>query len=45
MARLERRLSRKTERAFKRIQRRQDLAQGRAAAARVVWPEREGGRR
>jgi type IV secretion system protein VirD4 len=39
------RLGRKTERAFKRIQRRQDRAQGRAAAARVVWPEREGGRR
>jgi type IV secretion system protein VirD4 len=43
--RVERRLGRKTERAFKRIQRRQDRAQGRAAAARVVWPEREGGRR
>jgi hypothetical protein len=41
----ERRLGRKTERAFKRIQRRQVRAQGRAAAARVVWPEREGGRR
>jgi type IV secretion system protein VirD4 len=45
VARTERRLGRKTERAFKRIQRRQDRAQGRAAAARVVWPEREGGRR
>jgi type IV secretion system protein VirD4 len=43
--RMERRLGRTTERAFKRIQRRQDRAQGRAAAARVVWPEREGGRR
>jgi type IV secretion system protein VirD4 len=43
--RVERRLGRKTERAFKRIQRRQDREQGRAAAARVVWPEREGGRR
>jgi type IV secretion system protein VirD4 len=43
--RIERRLGRKTERAFKRIQRRQERAQGRAAAARVVWPEREGGRR
>jgi type IV secretory pathway TraG/TraD family ATPase VirD4 len=43
--RVERRLGRKTERAFKRIQRRQDRAQGRAASARVVWPEREGGRR
>jgi integrase len=39
--RVKRRLGRKTERAFKRIQRRQDRAQGRAAA-RVVWPEREG---
>jgi type IV secretion system protein VirD4 len=45
VARVERRLGRKTERAFKRIQRRQDRAQGRAVAARVVWPEREGGRR
>jgi type IV secretion system protein VirD4 len=45
VARVERRLGRKTERAFKRIQRRQDRAQGRAAAARVVWPERERGRR
>jgi type IV secretion system protein VirD4 len=43
--RVERRLGRKTERAFKRLQRRQDREQGRAAAARVVWPEREGGRR
>jgi type IV secretion system protein VirD4 len=43
--RVERRLGRKTERAFKRIQRRQNRAQGRAAAARVVWPQREGGRR
>jgi hypothetical protein len=43
--RTERRLGRKTERAFKRIQRRQDRAQGRKAAARVVWPERDGGRR
>jgi type IV secretion system protein VirD4 len=45
VTRLERRLGGKTERAFKRIQRRQDREQGRAAAARVVWPEREGGRR
>jgi hypothetical protein len=44
-ARVERRLGRRTERAFKRLQRRQDREQGRAAAARVVWPEREGGRR
>jgi type IV secretion system protein VirD4 len=43
--RVERRLGRRTERAFKRLQRRQDHEQGRAAAARVVWPEREGGRR
>jgi type IV secretion system protein VirD4 len=43
--RVERRLGRKTERAFKHRQRRQDRAQGRAAAARVVWPAREGGRR
>jgi type IV secretion system protein VirD4 len=45
VVRLERRLGRKTERAFKRLQRRQARAQGREAAARVVWPEREGGRR
>jgi hypothetical protein len=43
--RVERRLGRTTERAFKRLQRRQDRTQGRAAAARVVWPERGGGRR
>jgi type IV secretion system protein VirD4 len=43
--RVERRLGRKTERAFKRIQRRQDRAQFQKAAAHVVWPEREGGRR
>jgi type IV secretion system protein VirD4 len=41
IVRTERRLGRKTERAFKR---RQDREQGRAVA-RVVWPEREGGRR
>ena len=45
VARTERRLGRKTERAFKRLQRRQDRAQTRKAAARVVWPERDGGRR
>jgi type IV secretion system protein VirD4 len=45
VARVERRLGRKTERAFKRMQRRQMRAQGQEAAARVVWPEREGGRR
>jgi hypothetical protein len=43
--RVERRLGRKTERAFKRIQRRQVREQSQKAAARVVWPEREGGRR
>jgi len=45
VVRTERRLGRKTERAFKRLQRRHDREQGRATAARVVWPEREGGRR
>ena len=45
MARTERRLGRKTERAFKRMQRRQDRAQTQKATARVVWPERDGGRR
>ena len=45
VARTERRLGRKTERAFKRLQRRQDREQTRKAAACVVWPEREGGRR
>jgi type IV secretion system protein VirD4 len=43
--RTERRLGRKTERAFKRLQRRQDRELSQQAAARVVWPEREGGRR
>jgi hypothetical protein len=43
--RVKRRLGRKTERAFKRIQRHQDRQQLQRAAARVVWPEREGGRR
>jgi type IV secretion system protein VirD4 len=45
VARAQRRLGRKTERAFKRIQGRQDREQHHKAAARVVWPEREGGRR
>jgi type IV secretory pathway TraG/TraD family ATPase VirD4 len=45
VARVERRLGRKTERAFKRLQRRHDREQHQRAAARVVWPEREGGRR
>jgi hypothetical protein len=45
LARTERRLGRKTDRGFKRMQRRQDRTQGRKAAARVVWPQREGGRR
>jgi type IV secretion system protein VirD4 len=41
----ERRLGRKTERAFNRIQRQRLRQQGRAAAERTVWLEREGGRR
>jgi type IV secretory pathway TraG/TraD family ATPase VirD4 len=46
VARAERRLGRKTERAFNRMQRRRRREQGQAAAApRVVWPQREGGRR
>jgi type IV secretion system protein VirD4 len=45
VARLERRLGHRTERAFKRLHRRHDREQGRATGARVVWPEREGGRR
>jgi hypothetical protein len=45
LARTQRRLGRKAERAFTRIQRRQRRQQGQAAAARVVWPERKGGRR
>ncbi len=45
VARAQRRLGRKTERAFTRMQRRRLREQGQAAAARVVWPEREGGRR
>ena len=44
VARTEQRLGRKTERAFKHRQRRQVRAQDQAAA-RVVWPDREGGRR
>jgi type IV secretory pathway TraG/TraD family ATPase VirD4 len=39
------RLGRRTERAFKLLQRRRDREQVQRAAARVVWPEREGGRR
>jgi type IV secretion system protein VirD4 len=45
LVRTERRLGRKTERGFKRMERRQDRTQGRQARARVVWPQREGGRR
>jgi hypothetical protein len=45
LARAQRRLGRKTERAFKRMQRRRDREQAQRAAARVVWPQREGGRR
>jgi hypothetical protein len=45
LAGAQRRLGRKAERAFARMQRRWLPDQGQAAAARVVWPEREGGRR
>jgi hypothetical protein len=45
LARAQRRLSRKTERAFERMQRRRLREQDQAAAARVIWPAREGGRR
>jgi type IV secretion system protein VirD4 len=46
VARSERRLGgRKTERTFKRLQRRHDREQARKATARVVWPEQDGGRR
>jgi type IV secretory pathway TraG/TraD family ATPase VirD4 len=45
LARAQRRLGRKTERAFVRMQRRLAHEQGQAATARVVWPQREGGRR
>ena len=44
-ARAARRLGRKTERAFTRMQRRRLREQGQVAKARVVWPQREGGRR
>jgi type IV secretion system protein VirD4 len=42
-ARAERRMGRRTEWAFTRMQRRRLRAQGQAAAARTVWPEQEGG--
>jgi type IV secretion system protein VirD4 len=45
LARTQRRLGRKTERAFVRMQRRRLREQGQAAATRVVWPQREGSRR
>jgi type IV secretion system protein VirD4 len=45
LARAQRRLGRKAERAFTRMQRRRLREQGQAAVARVVWPQREGGRR
>jgi type IV secretion system protein VirD4 len=45
LARAQRRLGRKTERAFTRMQRRRLREHSEAAAARVVWPQREGGRR
>jgi hypothetical protein len=45
LARAQRRLGRKTERAFTRMQRRRLRVRGQAATARIVWPERKGGRR
>ena len=45
LARAQRRLGRKTERAFVRMQRRRDREQAQRAAARVVWPPKEGGSR
>jgi type IV secretory pathway TraG/TraD family ATPase VirD4 len=45
LARAQRRLGHKTERAFARMQRRRLHEKGQAAEARVMWPEREGGRR
>jgi hypothetical protein len=45
LGRAQRRLGRKTERAFVRLQRLKVRERGQAAAARVVWPPREGGRR
>ena len=45
VARAQRQLGRKTERVFVRMQRRRVSEQGQAAVARVVWPQREGGRR
>jgi type IV secretion system protein VirD4 len=45
LARAQRRLGRKTEHAFKRMQRGRLREQGLAARARVVLPPREGGRR
>jgi type IV secretory pathway TraG/TraD family ATPase VirD4 len=44
LARAQRRLGRKTERAFVRMQRRRLREQDQAAKAWVVWPERKGGR-
>ena len=45
LARAQRRLGRATERAFTRMERRRWREHGQAAKARVVWPQREGGRR
>ena len=45
LVRAERQLNRKTERAFTRVQRHRLRQQGRAAAVRTVWLERDGGRR
>jgi hypothetical protein len=44
-ARAERRMGRRTERAFDRLQRRRLRQQGQATAARTVWPQRGGGQR
>jgi hypothetical protein len=43
--RAERRLGRKTERTFNRMQRQRLRQQGRSAAERTMWLERKGGRR
>jgi type IV secretory pathway TraG/TraD family ATPase VirD4 len=45
VARAQRRLGRKAERAFERMQRGRAHEQVQAAAVRVIWPQREGGRR
>jgi type IV secretory pathway TraG/TraD family ATPase VirD4 len=45
LARAQRRLGRKSERAFTRLQRRRVREQGQAAKPWIVWPQREGSRR